>query len=254
MNAVITIDKCGPILFKPCNDDVNRVTLTSVLYSANASANIIAIKPLIENGCKVVIEGKHLTILNKDSVVMQGIQNERRLYIVNSHTAHQVLDANCLNLTEMPKSDTLRILHNCLGHLHPVAIKKMIRNKMVTGIPENINFESVHLNCPHCVSGKLTSQPYPEKKYPTDTYNGDEARHVGDEVVSDSFGPIKCVSRYGNCHIVEFVDLASRFAFVFGIQTLDQIPAKYIIVRNLLSTQRGVKINQMAMEPIHPMR
>jgi len=120
----------------------------------------------------------------------------------------------------------------------------MVKEKMATGLPESMDFEMTILNCPFCIAGKLTQDPYPKRgKY----YQPDkpEAVKVGDEVVSDSFGSIRNASRYGSCHIVEFIDVASRFGFMFGIVTLDQIPAKYFIVRNILSTQRGVNIKKL---------
>jgi hypothetical protein len=41
---------------------------------------------------------------------------------------------------------------------------------------------------------------------------------------------------------VEFIDVGSRFAFVFGIKSLDLIVQKYIVLRNLLNTQLNIKV------------
>ena len=113
----------------------------------------------------------------------------------------------------------------------------MITEKMVTGIPEGIDFSGVPLNCPQCIAGKSMKLPYSSgPTVPVINVN------VGDEVISDSFGPINPTSRNGNRFVVEFVDVGSRFAFMFPIPSLDLIASKYILFRNILQTQLGLKV------------
>ena len=108
----------------------------------------------------------------------------------------------------------------------------MHQEKMVTGLPEDLDVSETPLNCPSCVSGKMTRKPYPKKV----TLTEPTSQEVGDEVCSDTFGPIQTPSRYGNIHIVEFIDRASTFAFLFGIPSLDLVMSKYILVRNIFET------------------
>ncbi|EPS57321.1 hypothetical protein M569_17496 [Genlisea aurea] len=111
---------------------------------------------------------------------------------------------------------------------------------MVAGLPENLDFSNTSLECPACLSGKMTRVPYPRKGVKSDESIKD--MNVGDEVCSDTFGPIQGMSRYGNRFIVEFIDKASSFAFLFGLSTLSQVFTKYIVMWNILNTQLGVKI------------
>ena len=85
----------------------------------------------------------------------------------------------------------------------------MIAEGMVEGVPSDIDFTGVELNCPHCLVGKATCIPYKSSK-PTFEVNAiREGAKVGDEVVSDSFGPVRPSSRNGNHFVVEFIDVAS---------------------------------------------
>jgi hypothetical protein len=87
----------------------------------------------------------------------------------------------------------------------------------------NLNLEGLPLNCPHCITGKMSALPYPKKG--TENVSHDSNLLVGNIMVSDSFGPV--VSRYGNKYVVEYIDVASCFGFMFEIPTLDCISEKY---------------------------
>ena len=121
----------------------------------------------------------------------------------------------------------------------------MIKENMVNGLPANLDFNSVPLNCVHCIAGKSTRQPFNWK--PTITHEDDvcNAMSVGDEIVSDTFGPIEPLSRNGNRFILEFIDVASRFAFMFAIMSLDLVSSKYKVFQNLFTTQKGLKIKML---------
>jgi hypothetical protein len=62
----------------------------------------------------------------------------------------------------------------------------------------NLNLEGLPLNCPHCITGKMSALPYPKKG--TENVSHDSNLLVGNIMVSDSFGPV--VSRYGNKYVL----------------------------------------------------
>jgi len=57
---------------------------------------------------------------------------------------------------------------------------------MVTGLPDDLDFSIINVNCPFCVEGKATQDPYYESNEP----DKETCENVGDEVFSDSFEPI----------------------------------------------------------------
>ena len=70
----------------------------------------------------------------------------------------------------------------------------MIQEQMVEGLPNSIDFENTPLNCVHCLAGKSTQLPY-KRKLNTGLSDHDmSVKNVGDEVVSDTFGPITPIS------------------------------------------------------------
>ena len=238
--ATLKASKCGSLLLDPRDKSVRSVLLEDALLATDAATNIIAIKPFIQKGCSVVIHGRRLSVMLDEEVVLTGEADEKGLYHLVSHSPR--CQNSCLAIRDIPKSDALRLLHVRLGHLNVDAIKTMVTEGMVDGIPKDLDFSGVSLSCPHCLSGKATRLPYPSVKPSIRDGRDPLTMRVGDELVSDSFGPITPISRNGNRHVVEFIDVASRFAFMFAIPSLDHIVAKFVYVRNLLQTQCGVKI------------
>ncbi len=195
VESKLNIDTCGSIIFEPNDASMRRITLTEVLFSPNASANIVSLRPFVNADCDIVIKGDSLQISQCGKVILRGVRNTRGLYTLSSHHPPKKDSAVCMSLQTMSKVDSLQILHSCLGHLHPDAIKRMIREKMVLGLPSELSLEATPLNCPHCAAGKGTHTPYPSCKE-SDSSSIVE-KGVGDENVSDSFGPIRIPSRDG---------------------------------------------------------
>ncbi len=108
---------------------------------------------------------------------------------------------------------------------------------MVDGIPLT-DIETTKLNCPHCMAGKSAKLPYPSNKNrPPISVD----LNIGDKLHTDHLGPISPISRYGNKYIIEFIDGASRLAFIFGMKLLDEMFDHYSDLRNLVTTQKGIK-------------
>ncbi|EPS58475.1 hypothetical protein M569_16339, partial [Genlisea aurea] len=240
-SAALTVDTCGKVVMGTRREGLKPVTLKHVLYSPEASSNIVALKPFIDKGCYVGILGTKMTVHYEGKVVLSGTANAKGLYVLDSHIP-KCEGGSCLTFKEMGKYDTLRILHNRLCHLHPNVIRTMIKEDMVKGLPDDLKLDDIILNCPSCVEGKMTRKPYRKVTVYADGDEDVTPPEVGDEVCSDTFGPISTTSRYGNKHIVEFIDQASKFAFLFGIPSLDVVVSKYILVRNIFDTQLRVKI------------
>ena len=238
--AKMVIEQCGSLLLRPRGGEYREVTISKVLYSKDATMNIISVAALIKQGCNVIIQGRTLLVCRDSEPVIAGEADEKGLYHLSSHMAEST--GACCAIRDLPKSDALRLLHVRLGHLNVDSIRRMIEEGMVEGIPKDLNLSGVELNCPHCLAGKATRLPYPSKR--AEVVGDGRVMSIGDEIVSDSFGPITPTSRNGNRFVVEFIDVASRFAFMFPIPSLDLIGAKYIVFRNLVLTQCGVKIKK----------
>lgn len=239
-NALLHITISGHLALKGCDSSFKGVDLCNVLYSPDASTNIIAIHPFVKKGCTVVIEEQRLKVLFNGQVILYGKDNGKGLYVLQSHCIEQTEQATCLSLHSIPKSDALRLLHNRFGHLNPEAIKQMCKEGLVQGLPSDLKFDSTEFSCTHCLMGKSTRLPYNNSEKPP-VVVGDNL-NIGDEIVSDTFGPIEPISRNGNRFVIEFIDVASRFAFMFPITSLELVASKYVLLRNLIQTQKGICI------------
>ncbi|EPS63214.1 hypothetical protein M569_11573 [Genlisea aurea] len=241
--TLVEVNEYGHVELEPIENDegIKHVQLTRVYYSPDASFNLLAINPFIDRGCTVDIRGDRMTINHQGRVIVRGERGKSGLYVVSSHSV-RLIDEIALSLKYKDKSEVLRLLHNRLGHLHGEGIKKMIRENMALGLPQELDLTENTLNCPSCVGGKMTRQPYPKSDESTEDDTSRKNIQVGDELCSDTFGPMNTISRYGNKHIVEFIDRASSFAFMFGIPTLDTVVSRYSLVRNIFDTQLKIRI------------
>jgi hypothetical protein len=168
------------------------------------------------------------------NVVLHGKRDSSGLFVLSSHMPLRVGSNMATRESSVEK---LRMIHNRLGHLNARSIKQMVESKMVDGIPLT-DIETTELNCPHCVAGKSAKLPYPSNKS-RPPISAD--LNIGDELHTDHLGPISPVSRYGNKYIIEFIDGASRLAFIFGMKSLDETFDRYSDLRNLVATQKGIK-------------
>ena len=242
-SSPLSIDSKGEVSLRPVSDEFPSITLENVLYSPQASCNIISTLSFGKNeGVKVVQQGGFIRIVDENrngKVILQGC--ERRpgdLIDLSSHVPVIHGDVNVADIAKS-KEESLRLLHNRMGHLNSDDIKLMVREKMVEGVPESIASYEGKVDCPHCTAAKMTRKPYRSEGSNEEVEGKLE---IGDETHSDTFGPINPVSRYKHSYIIIFLDKASRLCCVYGMNSLDETREKFILYKNLLYTQMKKKV------------
>ena len=174
--AVLHMNVSGSVTLIPHCEEVPRITLTNVLYTEQASSCIISLHPFLSARCCISIVENKMTISRHGRTILVGTQGEKGLFYMSSHSIVKRPEGACLSLLDMPKTDALRILHARLGHIGAESICRMIKENMVNGLPANLDFNLVPLNCVHCIAGKSTRQPFNRK--PTITHEDDVCNSV----------------------------------------------------------------------------
>jgi hypothetical protein len=78
------------------------------------------------------------------------------------------------NTVHIPPDTTALQIHHCLGHIAICTIKRMVKDKMITGIDEKKLVELEKVFCSACVQGKARILPYlKERSSPHTTNYGD---------------------------------------------------------------------------------
>mmetsp|Transcript_14408 Transcript_14408/g.20027 ORF Transcript_14408/g.20027 Transcript_14408/m.20027 type:complete len:198 (-) Transcript_14408:242-835(-) len=134
---------------------------------------------------------------------------------------------------------TLQELHERYAHVNPRTIIQMVRENVADGLP-TIHPGGNRIDCPHCVAGKSTRQPFREEDGTTED-RLPENLEVGDEIHSDQMGPVSPPSHCGFRFVIIFIDAGSRCCFLYLMTSLSQTPEKYLHLRRLFKTQRGLK-------------
>lgn len=239
--ANIDVSDMGLVVFSPVVSGFETLSLSGVLMSPEFSSNIISVPQLIKRGCNVLFEGNRAIITFKGKTLCEGEQDPKSLlYILKTHQAKCSFEG--VANTMRTSVEQMRILHNRLGHLNHADIIRMSKDNLASGLPPIHGYPD-KFECTHCLAGKGTRKAYPKVSHPKE-----EPADVCDEIHSDTFGPIKPVSRYNHSYAIFFIDRGSHFAFVIGLTSLDQVHVAYVKVRNIISTQLNRKIKKFVCD------
>jgi hypothetical protein len=211
------------------------LTLNNIIYSLEATANIVSISKLDEAGCKTTVDGGEILITFNGNSVCQGTKDLSRIYVLTLHYIQLPTDSTLL-FHSPTASKTLRQLHERFGHVNVKTIIDMINDDVAEGLPINrLSFDSTYFECPYYVAGKSTRLLF--KKADSTTKNRlPENLKVRDKIHSDQEGPITPISFCGNRFLIIFIDDGSRIAFIYFMTSLSETNDKYIQMRNLLET------------------
>ena len=116
---------------------------------------------------------------------------------------------------------TLDKLHCRLGHISPDTVRKLVREKMVTGVRLEYTPFGRPFFCTSCIYAKATWKPVPKMR------EGERVDVFGGEVHSDIWGPAPVESKGGRRYYVTFIDDKSWLMTLYLLKTKDEIPWAY---------------------------
>jgi GAG-pre-integrase domain len=128
-------------------------------------------------------------------------------------------------------------LHRRLGHISVDTARKLVESGTVRGIELDPN--SQESPCNACIFAHATRLPIPRPHISV------PAKHFGDEVHTDVWGPSSIPTRQGHQYFASFTDNCTRFTVIFLIQTKDEAFAAYKTFEALVLTQqhcKGIKV------------
>lgn len=222
--SVVAIEGRGTIIFL-CKNGEHR-TLTGVYYIPRLKTNIISIGQLDESGCRTVIDGGLLRIVERDGKLLAKVpRTATRLYHLDLNVGRPVcLAAHC---TE----DAWR-WHARFGHTSFKSLRKMATEGMVRGLP---HLEQVDQVCDGCLVGKQRRASFPA-----------EARRRADNILDlvhgDLCGPISPVTPSGNKYFLLLVDDLSRYMWIRLLSSKDQASSEIKNFQAAVEVETGKKL------------
>jgi hypothetical protein len=188
-----------------CKNGERRV-FGGVLYIPKLSANIISAGRLDEEGYQVVIGGGELLIREPGGKLLARVKRTAsRLYLLTVKLSIAMCAVTC-------EDPVAWRWHERLGHLNFLALKKMVKEELVRGLPD---IGPVERPCATCLAGKQRRTSFPaQAQY--------RAEKVLELVHDDLCGKITPPTPAGNQYFLLMVDDKSRFMSVVLLSSKNQ--------------------------------
>ena len=127
-------------------------------------------------------------------------------------------------------------LHCRLGHISPTFILCLVRDGLIKGVSLRPGDDSTDQFCETCVHGKSKATSVPKLR------EGPRSERLGGTIHMDLWGPAKTASLGGASYMSLYMDDATRYAWVWFLESKDRQPEKYYALEALLKTQFDVPI------------
>lgn len=198
------IPGCGTIIFVARQD--RHRALSNTYYIPRLRNNIISLGQLDESGCQVVIQGGVLHVRDRHREFLAKVRRSaNRLYKITLTPAQPV------SLLARTSDHTWR-WHERYGHIAFDALRKLVKEGMVRGMPQLDNVDQL---CDACLAGKQRRAPFPlEAKY--------HAAGRLDLVHGDLCAPMSPPTQGGRRYFLLLVDDQSRFMWLVLLSTKDE--------------------------------
>ena len=123
-----------------------------------------------------------------------------------------------------------------MGHISPETVRKLVKERMITGVRLEYTPYGRTFFCTSCVYVKATQKPVPKMR------EGVRADVFSGEVHSDVWGPAPVESKGGKQYYLTFIDDKSCLMTLYLLHTKDEVPGAYKLYEAWFETQMGMKL------------
>jgi len=159
--------------------------------------------------------------------VGQVLKNPKGLY----HVEHEADSANATT-----EAITIDQFHRRMGHISPLITKKLVDNKLVTGVCLAETPSGDPFFCESCVYVKATRKSVVKER------EGNRAEEFGAEVHSDLWGPAPVATKGGKHYYVTFIDDKTRLTNLYFLAKKSDTLKSYKDYEAWCDTQLGAKV------------
>ncbi|KAI3669359.1 hypothetical protein L6452_40592 [Arctium lappa] len=200
-----------------------NITISKVSYVEGLGHNLFSIGQFCDKGLEVNFKSKSCSVRTEDGTKLLSGNRKTNLYTINLSKVQ--IDNQVFLMTKASMQQSW-LWHRRLSHLNFRYINKLVRGKLVKGLPE-LKYEKEHL-CATCEKGKMKRGPHKPKPEPS-TSSPLELLHL------DLCGPMRTQSLGGKKYVLVIVDDYSRYTWVKFLRSKDETPE--VLITFLKTTQ-----------------
>ena len=232
--------------FLPSNLDSKTLCLKNILHVPSITKNLISVSQFSKDN-KVFFEFHPFSCFVKDqatkSILIQGTlhhglyrfnltrqlrkpsgQSSNILISENSNKSQSILDSSCNSDTS-----TFSLWHNRLGHPSSNVVLKVLKDCNISSFCNKNDFF-----CSSCQLGKSHKLPFPTSKT--------QYTAPLQLIQSDLWGPCPYISTFGFKYYISFVDVYSRFTWIYFLKTKSEAFSALVQFKNQVENQLNTKI------------
>ena len=210
-----------------------QLTDTEVLYSPEVGYTLVSIGRLDENGFMATFgNGKCIIRGPDDECISKILKNKRGLYKVEHEL--DIEQANAVH-----ESLTLQQLHRRLGHISPIIAKKLIKDKLVTGVRLAMVLSGDPFFCESCVYAKATQKIIPKEA------EGNRAKVFAEEVHSNLWGLAPVETKGKKHYYITFTDDKTRLTNIYLLAKKNDTFESYKDYKAWCRTQLDVPVKTL---------
>lgn len=180
-----------------------------VIYVPNLRSNLLSVTKLIKRGLKVSFANNEITIYQGNGKVITTGNKFEDQFVVNMMPVKS--DEHVYNTTGASNNrfsdDLASIWHRRLGHINKDYMRRLMKEKMVTGIGS----VSLDISCDACQTCKLSRRPHESVKYK-------QSNDILELLHMDICGPMPVQSIGGSRYILLIVDDYSGMYFTYFLR------------------------------------
>ena len=212
------------------NYNETEITLTDVYFVKEMDRNLMSFGK-IANKTKIVSMGNTSKIYTKESLI--GIaKKENNLYKINTvfENKQNYVTENVNNGMTLKEK-----YHKMLGHVNFKYLDILSRNKLVEGLPNDL--ESEYLKCGTCVQNKMTNTSFENNRY--------RAKGIGEIIHADVNGPHGTVGLMGEKYFLVLIDDFSKAGKVYTMKNKNEVCHWLVTYVNLVENLTGNRVKRL---------
>ena len=228
-----TIGKGNLVIDVPNKNGITKFWLQDILYLPEVAYTLVSVRCLDKDGFLVTFGGGRCTIRDVNKEVIGVVpKTVTRVYKVEHEDIASGEEEHL----------TLDTLHHCLGHISLETVRKLVKERMITGVWLKYTPYGRTFFCTLCVYAKETWKPVPKMR------EGVRVDVFGGEVHSDVWGPALVESKGGKQYYITFINEKSCLTTLYLLRMKDKVPGAYKLYEAWVETQMGMKLKILNLD------
>lgn len=217
--------------FKTYNNE-NLIDIKNVYFVKGIKQNLLSISKITENKCTVVARNNDIKIYNEKRELLTVANKIDSLYNVKSFMLKNKTNEIYTNVTKLTEKEKW---HRALGHVNFQYLNRIIKNKMLDGLPDKI--ENTEMKCANCIQSKMSNEPFENNRKKT--------KETLELIHTDLNGPHSTTGYCGEKYFLTFVDDFSKCARIYCIKHKSETASCLKEYVNYVENQFSKKVKQI---------